>query len=588
MATHDKGFWLDLEQAFLAVRADDLRADYACDRSSSPHWELTAWSDPLVRDRFEVEAARAGSALRQPEASSSPRDRWLNLLRKKKPEWLEPSRIEDNVVSGDDSERRTVTGTIHRVIEKSAFMCRLLQSEAGLAIGDGHDDSPRQETPVAITEMEGTAGTIFEGLSATGIANFRTADSQDAYQNAYADFAPASDEAFTREIPPGKPSSHLGLRAAVVHLSRNLEKLTEKYFEKFATGIDDNVREAAAEGPDPVLTPVWRHAVIQEYTKKLWGDVDAVWNNWLAQIRKMTGGAAFGQRVLPIGDPEYEILTAHRRRITGTLYSIAHRYSIPKDTIREILDLDDIRRTQPPGRYTGNRLAREVEGEPAPKANQDTVDRTTLGARESVPNAVPPSVKQQEDMAIQKALDILKSRPEWPQSQLSLIQAEESLMNASDLDPWQRALNYYRATGKAWLEIVSDNETLQAFYTILPVIMEGMYWKCLGITPDTFRATSPPARQFERDLRDDGKDFRKRAAERALRGPKLARKTASELLTESKITKKFKTHEKQAEAMGIERSVYFDLKAGRKVGEESYIRAARIVGCKPEDLKPAD
>jgi hypothetical protein len=67
-----------------------------------------------------------------------------------------------------------------------------------------------------------------------------------------------------------------------------------------------------------------------------------------------------------------------------------------------------------------------------------------------------------------------------------------------------------------------------------------------------------------------------------------ARKTASEWLTASKITNKFKTHEKQAEAMGLERSVYFDLKAGRKVSEESYIRAARVVGCDPKDLMPAD
>ena len=188
----DKGFWRDLEQAFLAVGADELRADYAGDRSSAGHWELKAWSGPVVRDRFEVEAARAGSALRQRETSSTPRDRWLNLVLKKKPEWLELSPIEDNAVNADDSERRTVTGTIYRVIEKSALMCRLLQSEAGLAIDDEYDDSPIQATPVAITEMEGTAGTIFEGLSATGIANFRTADSQEAYQDAYADFAPAT------------------------------------------------------------------------------------------------------------------------------------------------------------------------------------------------------------------------------------------------------------------------------------------------------------------------------------------------------------------------------------------------------------
>src|ERR1022692_4305974 len=88
--------------------------------------------------------------------------------------------------------------------------------------------------------------------------------------------------------------------------------------------------------------------------------------------------------------------------------------------------------------------------------------------------------RQQEALAIQKARDILNSRPGWKQSQLALIQAEEDFEKTLHLDPWQRALNYYRATGEAWLEIVSDNETLQAFYTILPVIMEGMYWKCLG------------------------------------------------------------------------------------------------------------
>jgi hypothetical protein len=67
-----------------------------------------------------------------------------------------------------------------------------------------------------------------------------------------------------------------------------------------------------------------------------------------------------------------------------------------------------------------------------------------------------------------------------------------------------------------------------------------------------------------------------------------ARKTASEWLTESKITNGFKSHERQAEAMGLERSVYFELKAGRKVSEESYIRAARFLGCDPKDLMPAD
>src|ERR1022692_1706032 len=67
--------------------------------------------------------------------------------------------------------------------------------------------------------------------------------------------------------------------------------------------------------------------------------------------------------------------------------------------------------------------------------------------------------RQQEDIAIQKARDILNSRPGWEQSQLALIQAEEDFEKTLHLDPWQRALNYYRATGEAWLEIVSDNES---------------------------------------------------------------------------------------------------------------------------------
>ena len=126
--------------------------------------------------------------------------------------------------------------------------------------------------------------------------------------------------------------------------------------------------------------------------------------------------------------------------------------------------------------------------------------------------------RQQEDIAIQKARDILNSRPGWAQSQLALTQAEEVFGETLHLDPWQRALNYYRAMGEAWLRIVSDNETLQAFYTILPVIMEGVYLKCLGITTEAFEATSPPALQFVQDLSNGDKEFRKRAAERAIDG----------------------------------------------------------------------
>jgi hypothetical protein len=43
--------------------------------------------------------------------------------------------------------------------------------------------------------------------------------------------------------------------------------------------------------------------------------------------------------------------------------------------------------------------------------------------------------------------------------------------------------------------------------------------------------------------------------------------------------------------MGIERSVYFDLKAGRRVGDATYIKAAQYITahyglCTAPDLKP--
>jgi hypothetical protein len=67
---------------------------------------------------------------------------------------------------------------------------------------------------------------------------------------------------------------------------------------------------------------------------------------------------------------------------------------------------------------------------------------------------------------------------------------------------------------------------------------------------------------------------------------KAPRKSPSQLLTEFKVANKIGTHEKVAERLGLERSVYFDLKAGKKSSEETRIKAARVIGCSPDDLKP--
>ena len=54
---------------------------------------------------------------------------------------------------------------------------------------------------------------------------------------------------------------------------------------------------------------------------------------------------------------------------------------------------------------------------------------------------------------------------------------------------------------------------------------------------------------------------------------------------------KTRSHERQAELMGIERSVYYDLKAGRRVGDATYIKAAQYITahyalCTVPNLKP--
>jgi hypothetical protein len=69
-------------------------------------------------------------------------------------------------------------------------------------------------------------------------------------------------------------------------------------------------------------------------------------------------------------------------------------------------------------------------------------------------------------------------------------------------------------------------------------------------------------------------------------GVKPSRKTPAQLLNENKVKKRIRTQELVAEDLGLERSVYFDLKAGRKVCEETYVKAALHIGCSPGDLKP--
>lgn len=58
------------------------------------------------------------------------------------------------------------------------------------------------------------------------------------------------------------------------------------------------------------------------------------------------------------------------------------------------------------------------------------------------------------------------------------------------------------------------------------------------------------------------------------------RKTAAEWLEECKVHCKTRSHERQAELMGIERSVYYDLKAGKRVSAATRIKAANYITAK--------
>jgi len=68
--------------------------------------------------------------------------------------------------------------------------------------------------------------------------------------------------------------------------------------------------------------------------------------------------------------------------------------------------------------------------------------------------------------------------------------------------------------------------------------------------------------------------------------PAKGRKTPEQVILEYKVLNKIRTHELVAEKLQLERSVYFEMKAGRKVSEETYVKAALVIGCSPDDLKP--
>jgi hypothetical protein len=128
--------------------------------------------------------------------------------------------------------------------------------------------------------------------------------------------------------------------------------------------------------------------------------------------------------------------------------------------------------------------------------------------------------QQQQDIAVQGALQRLGRKPGWSQAQIQLIQADKDRVRSiasQSVNPWRAGLIYYTAVAEAWLGLVTDSQSTQDFYTILPVISEGMYFHCFqGATSETFRPASAAAHEFQKDLASLDSNFRKRAAKQAL------------------------------------------------------------------------
>ena len=134
--------------------------------------------------------------------------------------------------------------------------------------------------------------------------------------------------------------------------------------------------------------------------------------------------------------------------------------------------------------------------------------------------------QQQQDIAIQEALERLGQRQGWAEAQLQLIQADKDRVRSMATGsgrPWQVGLSYYTATAAAWLSLVTDSQSARYFYTLLPVIVHNVYQQCLqGATPETWVPVSAEAHQFQADLASLDGEFRKKAAEQARQGARVS------------------------------------------------------------------
>jgi len=174
------------------------------------------------------------------------------------------------------------------------------------------------------------------GLSADGLAGLSRRQNGEALIEARTRLFADADDALNEELPVGKSVSLAGYQAVVVRLSKRLADMAEAYFENFNSHLVQDIPSTIA-GADPPMTEKWLGSVIQTSTGGLWRDVDAIFANWLDQIRARTKGAAYGARPRSMDDPEYLTIQSHRERMSAALWRIAERHSIPHETVADTL-----------------------------------------------------------------------------------------------------------------------------------------------------------------------------------------------------------------------------------------------------------
>jgi hypothetical protein len=146
---NDEVFWRDMEQRFRVIRDDDLQADYTYYKSLGEHWGLRGGLDKLVQERFAIEARHAGAAIGDDDTHRDALFRWLDFLVARRRSWLKVEPFTGYAEQADGSKEPIVVGTIARVVEKSALICRLLQAEAKSGI-------PVSASPPASAANDGT------------------------------------------------------------------------------------------------------------------------------------------------------------------------------------------------------------------------------------------------------------------------------------------------------------------------------------------------------------------------------------------------------------------------------------------------